>query len=84
MEVAKYWKDVGRAYFEVTKDEMKANDEVKAAAAQIVGDASTPEEKLERIYDFCRTKIKNISDDASTLSDEEKKKFRGTNRPRTR
>lgn len=81
MDVAKYWKDVGRAYFEVTKDEMKANDEVKAAAAQIIGDASTPEQKLERIYDFCRTKIKNISDDASTLSDEEKKKLRGNKTP---
>ena len=81
MDVAKYWKDVGRAYFEVTKDELKANDEVKTAAAQIIGDASTPEQKLERIYDFCRTKIKNISDDASTLSDEEKKKFRGNKTP---
>ncbi|HEX6189374.1 MAG TPA: DUF3857 and transglutaminase domain-containing protein [Pyrinomonadaceae bacterium] len=81
IDVAKFWKDVGRAFFEVTKDEMKANDEVKAAAAQIIGDASTPEQKLERIYDFCRTKIKNISDDASTLSDEEKKKFRGNKSP---
>ena len=81
IDVAKYWKDIGRAYFEGTKDEMKANDEVKAAVAQIIGDASTPEQKLERIYDFCRTKIKNISDDASTLSDEEKKKFRGNKSP---
>ncbi|MFY9618672.1 MAG: DUF3857 domain-containing protein [Pyrinomonadaceae bacterium] len=81
LDVAKYWKEIGRAYFEVTKDEMKANDEVKTAAAQIIGDASTPEQKLERIYDFCRTKIKNISDDASGLSDEEKKKFRGNKTP---
>lgn len=81
LDVAKYWKDLGRAYFEVTKDEMKANDEVKTAVAQIIGDASTPEQKLERIYDFCRTKIKNISDDASGLSDEEKKKFRGNKTP---
>ncbi|MGQ0762836.1 MAG: DUF3857 domain-containing protein [Acidobacteriota bacterium] len=81
IDVAKYWKEVGRAFFEGTKDELKVNDEVKAAVTQIIGDASSPEQKLERIYDFCRTKIKNISDDASTLSDEEKKKFRGNKSP---
>lgn len=81
IDVVKFWKEIGRAFFEATKDEMKVNNEVKAAAAQIIGDASTPEQKLERIYDFCRTKITNISDDASTLSDEEKKKFRGNKSP---
>jgi hypothetical protein len=77
IDVAKYWTEIGRGLFEASKDDMKANDEVKAAVAQIIGDASTPEQKLERIYDFCRTKIQNISDDASTLTEEEKKKFRG-------
>lgn len=81
LDAAKFWKDFGRAVFEATKDETKVNDDVKAAVAGIIGDASTPEQKLERIYDFCRTKIKNISDDALTLSDEEKKKFRGNKSP---
>ena len=56
------------------KDEIKVNDEVKTAVAGIIASATTPEEKLERIYDFCRTKIKNTDDDASGLTDEEKKK----------
>ncbi|HWN08116.1 MAG TPA: DUF3857 and transglutaminase domain-containing protein [Pyrinomonadaceae bacterium] len=75
-EVAKYWKDVGKLLYGNTKDEMKDNDEVKAAVAGIIGDASTPEEKLRRIYDFCRTKIRNLSDDATLLTEEEKKKLK--------
>jgi len=81
LDTEKYWKDFGRRYFELTKDEMKVNDDVKSAVAGIIGTATTPEQKLELIYDFCRTKIKNINDDASTLSDEEKKKARGNKSP---
>ncbi|MDX6500920.1 MAG: hypothetical protein QOG23_4180 [Blastocatellia bacterium] len=81
LDAEKYWKDFGRRYFELTKDEMKVNDDVKNAVAGIIATATTPEQKLELIYDFCRTKIKNINDDASTLSDEEKKKARGNKSP---
>ena len=81
IETAKYWKDVGKAFFEATRDEMKVSDEVKTAIAGIVSDAATPEEKLRRIYDFCRTKIKNISDDASGMSEDEKKKFKENKSP---
>jgi hypothetical protein len=81
VEAAKYWKDTGKAIYEASKDEMKVSDEVKSAIAGIVGDATTPEEKLRRIYDFCRTQIKNISDDASGLSDDEKKKLKENKSP---
>ncbi len=80
-DLDKYWKDFGQRYYELVKDEMKVGDEVKNAVAGIIGTATTPEEKLEHIYDFCRTKIKNASDDASTLSDDEKKKARGFKSP---
>ena len=81
LDPEKYWKEVGKKIFEATKDEMKVNDEVKTAVAGIVGDASTPEEKLRRIYDFCRTKIKNTSDDASGMSDDERKKLKENKSP---
>lgn len=68
MEPAKYWKDYGRRIHEALKGRVKASDEVKKAAAEIVGDATDPEQKLQRIYEFCRTKIKNMSDDASGMS----------------
>jgi hypothetical protein len=81
IEAEKYWKDMGKRLFEVTKDDMKVNDEVKTAVAGIIGDATTSEDKLRRIYDFCRTKIKNINDDASGLSDDERKKLKENKSP---
>lgn len=81
VEPTKYWKDMGKQFYEVTKDDMKANDEVKAAVAGIIGSASTPDEKLQLIYDFCRTRIKNLSDDASGMSDDEKKKLKENKSP---
>ena len=75
-EPEKYWKDYGRLLFEKTKDAMKVNEAVKAAVAGIIGDANTDQDKLQRIYDFCRTKIKNTSDDASGLTAEEKSKLK--------
>jgi hypothetical protein len=76
-----YWKNFGKAAFEGTKDAMKIDGEVKSAVGTIIGDASDPEEKLRRIYDFCRTKIKNLSDDASGLTDDEKKKLKDNKSP---
>jgi len=81
IDVAKYWQDKGKAFFEYAKDEMKVSDEVKTAVPGIIGDATTPEEKLQRIYDFCRIKIKNLSDDASGLSEDEKKKIKDNKSP---
>ncbi|HKR02498.1 MAG TPA: DUF3857 and transglutaminase domain-containing protein [Pyrinomonadaceae bacterium] len=77
----KYWKEMGKKIYELTKEDMKANDEVKAAAVAIVGDASTPEEKLKRIYEFCRTKIKNVNDDSIELTLEERSKFKENKSP---
>ena len=82
-EIAKYWQEYGKALFDTTKDEMKVNDEVRAAIPGIIGDATTPEDKLRRIYDFCRIKIKNLSDDASGLSEDEKKKVKSNKSPGT-
>lgn len=77
----KYWKDYARRFFEGTKDLMKAEGEVKNVIPAIVGDANEPEEKLKRIYDFCRTRIKNTSDDASGMTDDEKKKLKDNKTP---
>ena len=38
---------------------MKVDDLIKQKAAEIVASANTPEEKLQKIFSFCRTNIKN-------------------------
>ena len=81
VDTEKYWKDVGKAMYEATKDEMKVNAELKTAVAGIIGDAATPEAKLQRIYDFCRIEIKNLSDDASGLTADEKEKVKSNKSP---
>ena len=60
---------------------MKVNDDVKAALPGVIGDAATPKDKLQRIYDFCRTKIKNTSDDANGMSADEKAKLKDNKTP---
>jgi len=72
----KYWKDHGKAVYEENKGLMKVNDEVRRAATEAVGDANTPEQKLERLLAFCRTKIKNINDDTTVMSEQERKKLK--------
>ena len=81
LDVEKYWKDFGKRVYEATKDRMKADGDVKQAVAGIVGDASSPEDKLHRIYDFCRTKIKNSNDDALGLTDDDRKKLKENKSP---
>lgn len=76
-----YWMDVGRGIHEFLKPYMKANDEVKKASAEIVGDAASPEQKLERLFEFCRTKIKNVSDDASGMTPEQRQKMKVNKSP---
>jgi hypothetical protein len=71
----KYWSDFGKRFYDVTKQLLKANDQVKQQAAQLTTDAKNDEEKIQRIFEFCRTKIKNINDGASGISDEERKKI---------
>jgi hypothetical protein len=67
-----YWKQVSENLYGVQKDTLKANDEVKKAAAEAVGDATTDDEKLRRLYTFVQTQIKNTSY-AENVSEEDKK-----------
>ena len=41
---------------------LKVDEDIKRKAAEIVAGATTPEEKLDKIFVFCRTNIKNTSD----------------------
>jgi transglutaminase-like putative cysteine protease len=76
-----FWKQEGKRIYEARKGAMKINDDIRRAAAEAVGDASTPEQKLERIYNFCRAKIKNVTDDASGLTSQQIEKLKENKSP---
>ena len=76
-----YWKDVGKRLHDFLKSNSKANDDVKKASAEIIGDATTPEQKLERLFMYCHTKIKDAYDDASGLTPDEKEKLKENKSP---
>jgi hypothetical protein len=77
----KYWKDLGKRVYEMFKSEMKVNDEVRKAAATAIGDATTPEQKLERLFNFCRAQVKNVNDDASGLTEADRAKLKDNKSP---
>ena len=78
---AKYWSNLGKRFYDGTKSLIKPNDDVKQTASSLTSDAKTDTEKLERLFEFCRTKIKNTSNDASGLTEEEKKKLKDNKSP---
>lgn len=57
------------------KDTLKPGKEVKAAAARITAGVSGAEEQVKKIFEFCKTNIKNISFDPS-LTDDQKKEIK--------
>ncbi|HKO42819.1 MAG TPA: DUF3857 domain-containing protein [Pyrinomonadaceae bacterium] len=76
-----FWKTFGKEQFEKNKGRMKVNDEVKQAAAAAIGDATEPEQKIQRLFEFCRSKIKNVNDDASGMTSEEREKIKENKSP---
>ena len=57
----KYWKDMSRRLYDVTRGYIKPNDEVKQLAASLVAGIPTPEQKIEKLFWYCRTKVKNTT-----------------------
>lgn len=73
LQVDEYWKRNSIELFQLTKDLLKPNDTLKQTAFEVIGGATSQEEQLVRLYDFCQTKIKNLSTDAA-MTEEEKNK----------
>jgi hypothetical protein len=69
-----YWSAVAAERVGLTKLITKSNGDIKKAAADITANASTPEEKLRKIYEFCQTQITNTTFDTS-LTDEARQKL---------
>ena len=77
----KYWLDLGRDFYERTKDLLKVNDQVKQMAAALTAEAKSDDDKIARLFDFCRTKIKNAGDDATGLTPDERAKIKDNKNP---
>lgn len=73
---ADYWKMIGKQNYDSLKGLMKVNDDVRKAAATIIGDAATEDDKLQRLLGFVRTKIRNVYSDEDKVTDEERKKLK--------
>lgn len=77
-----FWSRAGGyvAYKYDIKDALKPDKDIKNAAAEIAAGAKTDEEKITKIYEFCKTKIKNITYNAD-LTDEEREKIKPNKSP---
>ncbi len=76
-----FWQDFGKKTYDEYKSRMKVSDEVKTASAAAIEGAATPQEKLEKLFEFCRSKIKNSNDDASGLTPDERAKLKENKSP---
>ncbi|MBK8465521.1 MAG: DUF3857 and transglutaminase domain-containing protein [Chloracidobacterium sp.] len=70
----KYWGGVGAQYKFLAQIMNKTNGELKKAASDITAGASSPEEKLKKLYEFCQTQIANTTFDPS-ITDEQREKL---------
>lgn len=69
-----YWGGVGTERAEIVKFMNKPNKDIKKAAEEITAGATTIDEKLAKLYEFCQTQIKNTDFD-TTLTDEQRRKL---------
>lgn len=60
---------------------LKVDDQIKKKTSEIIADAKTPEEKLDKIYEFCRTSIKNTNDVNAGFSEEQIEKLKDNKKP---
>lgn len=81
LSAQQFWRDHGQAVYEANKRAMQASDDVRSKAAEIIGDAATPEEKINRLLTFCRTQIKDFTSDTSGFSAEERLKMKENKTP---
>ena len=81
LEPQKFWKEYAKETYETWKPYMKVNDEVRQATNEAVSDAAMPEQKVERIFRYVRAKIKNIYDDASGFTADDRAKMKENKTP---
>ena len=69
-----YWNLVGRGKSAGLAFMFKEDKDIQATAATVTAGATTPEEKLKKLYAFCQTQIANTTFDPS-MTDEQRAKL---------
>ncbi|HZU29078.1 MAG TPA: DUF3857 domain-containing protein [Bryobacteraceae bacterium] len=77
----KYWKDHGRKLFGAYKSETKVDGEVRSIADELTGKPGTDEQKLQRLYEYCRTHVRNINGPHNGLTPEQRTHFKPNSSP---
>lgn len=70
---AAYWGGVATEYAPITNLMVKPSDDVKKATEQAIAGATSADEKLIKIYEFCQTQIANTTFDPSITADQRAK-----------
>ncbi len=60
---------------------MKVDNDIKKKAAEIVEGVATVDEKVLKIFDFCRTNIRNTDDKNAGFTDEDLEKLKENKKP---
>ncbi len=71
-----YWAKIGRELHARMLSETKATKLVRATLATIIGPTDTEEQKLRKLYDYCRTRLVNRASAAASFTREQRKKLR--------
>ena len=69
---------LNRAMYEPFESSTRLTSELRKAATTIVGNATTPEEKIRLIFEFCRSSIKRVDSEAVAELDRAKYKTNKT------
>lgn len=77
----KFWKEMGRADWNTVKPLLKVDDTIKSKAEELTASAKSSNDKLRRIDDFCRSKIRNLSSDQIEMTSTERKAVKENRRP---
>jgi hypothetical protein len=76
-----YWRENGRTLERWTSDLIRPRGRVRKAVEEACSGAITEEDRLRRIYAYCTSRIRNVDDDASGLTDQERSKLKDNKDP---
>lgn len=65
-----YWKKVGTEAYEASRPYLEVSSEVRRFADSLVTGKHDFDGRIRAVHDFCRTKIRNVDDDAYDFTDD--------------